>query len=231
MADMIDQRALQRIPLFRHVAPTRLKQLCSAANERQCEKGAVLFRQGDPVDALWIVLKGWVHLLRQPEQGDPARAVVLLTVTPREVVVGVSAIDDGSYSATAVAATTCRLIRIPTGIFRAMLLHEPAFAYETLRLLVRRLRRIAQQYGTMAEPVSHRIIRTILRLQEQFGRTVPMTHRELAQMSWTTTESAIRVVRGLKARQLVTGSRGRLTITRPQGLAKLLHNPGSRNGT
>ena len=84
---------------------------------------------------------------------------------------------------------------------------------------------MAQQYGSMAEPVFYRIVRTLLRLQQQFGTTLPVTHRELAQMSWTTTESAIRVVRKLKQQRYLMGSRGRVLITRPQALERLLSHP------
>lgn len=69
----------------------------------------------------------------------------------------------------------------------------------------------------MAEPVSTRIVRSILRLRQQFGATLPVTHRELAQMSWATTESAIRIVRRLKQQGYVIGARGRLTISRASG--------------
>ena len=75
-----------------------------------------------------------------------------------------------------------------------------------------RIRHMAEQYGAMAEPVSHRIIRSILRLRQQFGETLPVTHRELAQMSWTTTESAIRAVRQLKRQGALIGRRGQLTV-------------------
>ena len=213
---------LQDLPLFRSLSPGRLSLLCSASAFQEYEKGQVLFHQDERTTALWVVLEGRVQLLR----GDHSRAVLIFTITPQEALCGISAIDSACYTVDAVAGTFCRVVRIPWPLFQETLLHEPAFAYQTLQLCVRRIRHIAQQYGSMAEPVSHRLIRTILRLREQFGATLPVTHRELAQMSWTTTESAIRCVRQLKQKGCVSGSRGRLIVSDPAGLEACLMQRG-----
>ena len=213
-------------PIFKHVSAFRLGRLAGVWLEERYERGAVIFRQGTPAECIWIVLEGWVHLVRSPNS-DENRGVVLFTITPREALCGISALDSGTYNMGGVAATDCRLLRIPSEAFIEALTHEPAFAYDVLRLCARRIQKIAEQYGAMAESVSHRVVRAILRLQDQFGETIPMTHRELAQMSWTTTESAIRIVRKLKQRGWVEGMRGRLTVRRPKALASLLQATNS----
>ena len=213
-------------PIVETLSKERQKSFLQATLEERYEKNAVLFRQGDEADYFWIVLEGWVHLVRSPSAHDHARAVVLFTITPREALCGISALGTGRYNMSAVAGTACRVLRIPAETFNAALAAEPAFAYHALRLCARRIQKIAEQYGSMAEPVLQRIIRTLLRLQEQFGDTLPVTHRELAQMSWTTTESAIRTVRALKLRRCLTGRRGKLTITRAERLEQFLHHDG-----
>ena len=183
-----------------------------------------LFRQGAPADAVWIVLEGWVHLVRSEADQDRAHQVVLFTVTPTDALCGISALGLGPYTASGIAGAETGALRIPAIAFQDALLHEPRFAYELLRLCARRIQRIAEQYGAMAEPVPRRIIRAILRLHEQFGSTIPVTHRELAQMSWTTTESAIRSVRALKQSGCVTGTRGQLHVSDAAVLRHALHD-------
>ena len=219
---MVDFKRLKAVPLFQSLSPARLKQVVSMSTEERYEKGDGLFRQGEQAEAMWIVLEGWVHLVRSPQPGDGERGIVLFTITPDEALCGISAIESGMYNLSAVAGTSCRVVEIPGAVFRDALLQEPGFAYHVLRLCARRLQHIAEQYGAMAESVSHRIIRAILRLERQFGRRLPVTHRELAQMSWTTTESAIRVVRRLKQRGYVTGTRGELTVDKLKALEQLL---------
>ncbi|MBI4342905.1 MAG: Crp/Fnr family transcriptional regulator [Candidatus Omnitrophica bacterium] len=209
--------------LLHALSPQRLNRLLAKASVRTHRRGEAVFRQDAPADAAWLVLEGWVHLVRMPrEEEHEARAVVLYTVTPNDVLCGISAIEQGTYTTSGIAGTSSRMLRIPAVGFREALAHEPRFACHVLRMCAGRIRRMAQQYGAMTEPVSHRLIRAILRLQQQFGDTIPVTHRELAQMSWTTTESAIRSVRALKRDGYLAGSRGRLTVRRTGELERLL---------
>lgn len=218
-------QALQRLSLFRTLSLARLARLLRGASMRRCRRGDLLFRQGDRAEAVWLVLDGWVHLVRSPTERQDARSVVLYTVTPTEMLCGISAIEGAGYTASGIAGTISRVLRLPREAFHDLLQRDAAFTYRTLHLCCERIRCMAQQYGTMAEPVPQRMARLLLRLREQFGDVVPMTHRELAQMSWTTTESAIRAVRYLKREQLVSGTRGTLTIVDAKRLAQHL-TPG-----
>jgi CRP/FNR family transcriptional regulator len=218
-------------PLFEHLKAAERQRLLTGSATRRYGKGQALFRQGERAEAVWLVLRGWVHLVRSSGEGQRARRVTLFTVTPSEMLCGVSAIDLETYTATGVAGTETEMLRIPAASFQDTLLWEPRFAVEVLRLCAGRIRHMAEQYGTMADPVATRITRVLLRLREQLGNTLPLTHRELAQMTWTTTESAIRTVRSLKRRGYVNGSRGELVIRRPSALEQILqrangHMPG-----
>jgi CRP/FNR family transcriptional regulator len=219
---MIDPKQVKHVEFLQHLSPAGRARLLQDSMLERYEKGALLFRQGDRAEFMWFVLEGWVHLLRSSEREDGLRSVVLFTITPDEVLCGISALESGRYQLSGVAATACRAIRVSTETLNATFRAEPEFAHQALLLCARRIQHIAQQYGAMAESVSKRIVRAILRLRQQFGERLPVTHRELAQMSWTTTESAIRVVRRLKRQGYVTGARGQLTIARPKALAQVL---------
>ena len=225
---MVDIKQLPRVPLFEHISPHRLEHMLSAAEMVRYEKSETLFHQGERAKAIWLILEGWVHLVRSTP-GDGSHAVLIFTITPREVLCGISALESSVYHVSAVAGTECLTVRIPSEAFNEALTREPALAHDVLRLCIRRIQHIAQQYGSMAEPVSNRVIRAILRLQQQFGSTIPVTHRELAQMSWTTTESAIRMVRRLKQRGYVTGSRGQLTVSNAKALERVLKEVNGRH--
>ena len=211
-------KTLLRIPVFQGLRAARLGALIRDAETRRYKRGQTIFQQGERADAVWVVVKGWVHLVRCPSPQDGAHAVVLYTITPREVLCGVSALEPGRYTASGVAGTDSTVVRIPGADFVAALRQEPELAFRVLQLYAQRIRLMAEHLGGMVEPVPKRITRSILRLYRQFGATVLVTHRELAQMSWTTTESAIRVVRRLKRRGFVSGTRGRLTIKQPAAM-------------
>ena len=219
--------AIRRLPIFRGLPQEQIDRLLFDARLQTFNRGQVLFRQNDPANAIWIVVDGWIHLVRSQEADGQAHCVVLFTVTSHEALCGVSVIEPDTYTASGLAGTTCRVLRIPAASFTRMLAQAPAFTERILQLLARRIRQMAEQYGTMAEPVSVRLARTILRLRRQFGPTIPVTHRELAQMSWTTTESAIRTVRRLKRHGWLRGSRGRLQVVNVKALEATLDR---RNG-
>lgn len=226
---MVERTALRAVPLFQHLSARGLERVGAAAAWERLPKGAVLFKQGERAASMWVVIEGWVHLVRSPHRDNGRHAIVMFTVTPEEALCGISAIDEQTYQLSAVAGTDCRVVRLSSELFQSLLRGEPHFAYDALRLYGRRIRNIAQQYGAMAEPVSNRIVRAILRLEQQFGSQIPVTHRELAQMSWTTTESAIRAVRRLKRQGVVDGRRGQLHVEKPVALTKWLES--TRNHT
>ena len=219
---MVTPERLRRCPLFQHLSNPHLTRLGRVSSLEHYHKGAVILRQGQRAKFIWIILRGWVHLARAAHHGAGSRATVLFTVTPQEALCGISALDSGVYNMSALAGMECVTLRIPIETFKEVLLREPAFCYAMLRLCTRRVQKIADQYGAVAEPVAHRLTRSILRLQDQFGPLIPMTHRELAQMSWTTTESAIRVVRQLKRQGVVSGRRGQLMILKAAALRRML---------
>ncbi|MBI4341053.1 MAG: Crp/Fnr family transcriptional regulator [Candidatus Omnitrophica bacterium] len=221
---MVEPAIAQQVPLLRSLSPRRRRALLAGAQLEWYHKGDVLFRQGEAARWVWFVMEGWVHLTRMPERTpEGAEGVVIFTITPEEVLCGISALlEGGVYQVSGIAGTDCTALRITGQELAKAVRQEAEFAYQTLRLYARRQQHIAQQYGAMAEPVSRRLIRAILRLEHQFGSTLPVTHRELAQMAWTTTESAIRTIRHFKQRGLLSGGRGLLRIDRPGALQQML---------
>lgn len=206
--------------------------LLAAARPQLYPKGATIFCQGQRADAMWLVLDGWVHLVRAADAPPRTRSqagAVLFTITPDEALCGISAIGSDLYEMSAVAGTRCRVARLPGHLFAQAIRRDAGLATEVVRLCARRIQHIARQYGAMAEPVRYRLIRAILRLQEQFGEEIPVTHRELALMAWTTTESAIRTVRALKISGYVAGARGRLSVRRSGDLEALLWSTGQHD--
>lgn len=208
--------------LLDRLPPARRRRLLAASSDAVFAKGRMIFRQGEAAEAVWLLREGWAHLVCPRPSGSPHGGIVVFTVTPADALCGLSALDARTYQTGAVAATACRMTRVPAREFTSILDQSPEFAADVLRLCLRRIRHVTRQYGAMAEPVSCRLVRTLLRLREQFGDSIPMTHRELAQMAWTTTETAIRVIRRLKGHGCLTGARGRILVRDAPALSRYL---------
>jgi len=66
--------ALARCGLFRGFDTVRLHALAAAARETTLGPGDVLFHEGDPSDAMYVVLEGAMQIYTRDEEG---REVVL----------------------------------------------------------------------------------------------------------------------------------------------------------
>ena len=180
-------------------------------------KGAVLFREGNPSDTLWVLESGWVRLVRQTARN---KTLMLDVVTPRNGVFGLSAFSGGPYVANAVAASPITIVQISTDVVRSLLKAHPRFAASAVGIFGRRFHHMATAYATAFAPVEQRIAAVLLRLQESFGDTLPLTRREIAELTGTTVETAIRVTTRWRRHGLLHMSRGCIVLQRPDVLGE-----------
>jgi CRP-like cAMP-binding protein len=128
---------LQRNYLFRGLPDATLERLASLAARRVYQKGAVIFSQGDPGDALFGVASGRVRI---SASGAGGREVFLNIMEPGDTF-GEIAVMDGlprTAGATALDATT--LVVLKRTDFLGLLEREPRLATHLLMLLCQRLR-------------------------------------------------------------------------------------------
>src|SRR3989338_8720614 len=123
------ESALAHNALFLVLPPEELEQVRRLLTERGYHRGEWIFREGEPAETAWIILEGWVHLVRKSRSG---RQVTLFTMTPSDALCGLSAFEQGTYTAGAVAATACRLAGLPGKYVAALIERYPAFAREVL---------------------------------------------------------------------------------------------------
>jgi CRP/FNR family transcriptional regulator len=213
--------SLRKTPLLRTLPEPAVQEVATRGALRRFRKGEVVFREGQPAEAVWIVLRGWVTLRKRAPHGDP---VTLFTMTPNEALCGISAFDQGNYSATAVAATDAHLLGVPREVIESLLTRYPAFAKAILLTCCQRIRHMADAISIAQAPVAERLAYTLLRLRDSFGNTIPVTHQELAGMAGTRWETSIRTLAAMRRKGWVASARGRITLLAPRRLHAVLHN-------
>src|SRR2546426_10160834 len=118
---MVDlAQSLRRCGLFRGFDAARLGGLAAAARELTLAAGAAVFHEGDPGDAMYVVLDGAVQIYTRDRDG---REVVLVRLEAGEHFGEQSLLPGttGRRSAGARAAEAIRLARVPKGDFQAAL--------------------------------------------------------------------------------------------------------------
>ncbi len=96
--------------------------------------GEVIFHKGDPGSQMYAVQDGTVEI----RVGDR----VIQTHGPGDIFGEMALIDSQPRSATAVAATDCRLVPIDERRFMFLVQQTPFFAIQVMRVMADRLRRL-----------------------------------------------------------------------------------------
>lgn len=105
-----DLEAIRSAPLFRALRGDLLETLTSDAMVSECDRGEVLFMQGEPASYFFIVLEGWIKIFRITPAGDEA---IVGIFTRGRTFAEAAAFTAGVFPATAEAVTEARVLRIP----------------------------------------------------------------------------------------------------------------------
>lgn len=126
---------LRRVPLFANVPPTKLKLLAFTSSRVTYGAGDVLFRQGDPGDAAYVILSGTADILAD----SPAGEIRIAEVEFNSIVGEISILCDVSRTATVRAATNMEALRIRKEDFLKLLIDFPEITIEIMKVLADRL--------------------------------------------------------------------------------------------
>jgi SulP family sulfate permease len=105
--------------------PGLRSRLLSRLEEVPLARGQVIFRQGDPPDAMYFVRQGWVNVEIAIEGG---RTLRLKKMGPGTVFGEIGLFASDPRTASVVAAEHCELLRLSTGTLESMRASEPRLA-------------------------------------------------------------------------------------------------------
>jgi len=106
------------------------------AGERNFSKGEIIYREGGPSDAVYVVVSGRVELYREDQDGT----VVIGRVGPIEMFGETDILADGPRESSARALQKTLIKRVPREEFMVWVQNEPNAGLRVLGLLVERLR-------------------------------------------------------------------------------------------
>ncbi|MGA8990286.1 MAG: Crp/Fnr family transcriptional regulator [Rhodoplanes sp.] len=105
-----DLEIVRRINILRGLNPLMVERLIAPATVLSLREGETVFRQGDPADAFFIVIEGWVKLYRITLSGEEA---VISLFTKGDSFAEAVAFTGQPYPATAETVSKARIVRIP----------------------------------------------------------------------------------------------------------------------
>jgi CRP-like cAMP-binding protein len=173
---------LARTDFFADADTATLDSLAAAGSERQLVRGDVLFDEGDPPDALYVVMRGRVAIaIANPI--DRRESVVAL-MEPGDLFGEMGMLDDRPRSAMARALEPSTVLAVPYTPVLEMFDQRPQLLWNVTRLLAQRLRAMDEALAdSVFLDVTGRTAKRLLELadgSDQF--TLPVTQEELAGM-------------------------------------------------
>ncbi len=138
--------ALSQVYLFRELTPSEMDILISISKEKRAKKDEVIFKEGAPGDAFYLIVSGSIRISTiVPGVGEEA----LTILREGEYFGEMALIDDAPRSASAIANDDTILLLIEKDNFRKLLAQETGIAYKLLwvftRTLSARLRKTDEQ--------------------------------------------------------------------------------------
>ena len=173
---------LANTSFFADAEAAAIERVAAQGVELDLTRGDVLFNEGDPPDALYLVIRGRIAIA-MASQVDHRESVVAL-MEPGDLLGELGLLDAGPRSAMARALEPSTVLEIPFEPVRRMLDDDPRLLWNVTRLLATRLRVMDE---VLADSVFLDVTgRTAKRLLELAGDSdefqLPVTQEELAGM-------------------------------------------------
>jgi CRP-like cAMP-binding protein len=220
---------VRRVPLLARLSEGDRRALASRGRIQSYRGGAVIFQEGDPGDALHIIIEGSVRVMFASRSGEE---VELALLGPGECVGDLALFDDQPRSATAIASQATRTLVVTRASFSRWLAEHPGAARALLETLSLRLRRTDEALADLAfadltTRLAKRIIDLDIELQEPAARgdadgRIRITQGELAAMLGVSRESVNKQLNAFAREGWIHLGRGQITIRDRDALRALL---------
>jgi CRP-like cAMP-binding protein len=211
---------LASVPLFSRLSTDERRGFAALSREQRYPRGALIVRQGDPGDALYVVRSGTVKVAIV---GDDGREVILDTLGQGAHFGELALIDGRPRSAHVVAVDPAVLLVLRREDFRREVERQPRVAWALLEELSRRLRDADEKItGLVLLDVPGRVARLLLDRATGTPPTIERapTHEMMAQMIGASRETVSRAMRELQDAGLIEVERRTVRVVDIEGLTR-----------
>jgi CRP/FNR family transcriptional regulator len=190
---------LRKISLFRRVSPADRARIAEVAHLKRYSPGEVIFREGDPADTFLTIVEGRVKVFKATPAG---KEIILEIFSAGDPLGAVAVYENANLPASALALEATECLSISQRDFFRLLEQHPALVRGLLSGLTLRLAELTRRLADMTGRVEARFSRLFLKLADQIGKSerggifvaMPLTRQELADLTGTTIETAIRIM-------------------------------------
>ncbi len=214
---------IKDLPLLARLPDDDLKALAARGRVRRFNAGSTIFHEGDPGDAIYVVVDGRIRMSRLSGSGTEA---TLALIGPGDCTGELALFDGRPRSATATAMQATRTFIVSRDDFVNWVKERPAASLallETLSLRIRRTNEIVTDLVFLDLP--HRLAKHLLSLAASHAEgpnarrpRLQVTQAELASMLGVSRESVNKQLNQFARDGWITLSRGAVIIDDAEAL-------------
>ncbi|MDE2491374.1 MAG: Crp/Fnr family transcriptional regulator [Elusimicrobia bacterium] len=206
---------LSRLSFLKGLGAADLERVSRAFLLRRRARGEVVFSEGAPADAAYLLRSGLVKAVKLSPKDDP---VILEIIVPGHLFGMMPVLDRRPYPVDAVCLQDCEVYRIRAADFAELLRRHPPFSQAVYGEVGEHLRHSQALRALVKEPAERRISYILWLLSSTLGPEMHLGREEVADMAGTTVETAIRVLGRLRADGLIEARWKRIKVLKPDAL-------------
>src|SRR5262250_644099 len=145
---MVDRSELLRVPAFADLPEDQIDWFLSHAEELRLKEGNAFFRQGDPADAMFVILEGQLQA-----RGELGGETVVISTKPGDVTGVLPFSRMKQFPLDARATTEAKILRFPSSLFPELVQKMPELTRRLVGVMSDRIRettRMEQQRDRLA---------------------------------------------------------------------------------
>lgn len=213
---------LAQIKLFTGLSPEHLDNLAAIAVESSCQRGEMVFHEGDEGNGFYLILSGQIKVFKVSLDG---KEQILHILGPGEPFAEVAVFAGIPFPANAMALQKSKLLFLPRQDFSELLARHPSLAMNLLATLSMRLRQFTHMIEALSlKEVPGRLAAYLL-IENEHHQTksfkLPITKGQLASLLGTSPETMSRILGKIATQGLIASEGSQITILDHDGLQNL----------
>ncbi len=211
---------LKQLSLFKNFTDKEIEEIAKYFHEKHYNKGDYIFFEEEAEPGIYILVEGLVKLLKETPDG---KTIIVRLVFPKELF---GWVEFGgrkpryTYTSQAVLPTT--VLYMSNQDFINLSMKYPQLALMITCDLSEKLLETYEVLKSIASgKVEERIAKLLIELADKIGKETPegylvieapITRQDIAEMTGTTVETAIRIMSKWKKENIIDAQRGRIVL-------------------
>lgn len=211
---------LKAVPYFNGLDDDTINSLAKFVFEKKAERGEIISFEGEPPEALFIVVEGVVKTYKTSTDG---KEQIFRIVRPGETFNDAPVLLNETNFISAEAMGPVTLLGIKNADMEKMVAENPVISRNAVRVLAKRVQYLAalvQDFSFLH--VTGRVAKMLLDYAEHASSSGPrLTQQEMAAMIGTAREMVGRSLKNLEEEGVIRIEKGRITVTDEKELRRM----------